>query len=79
MQQIDNVEARALVGTLAMTPRTIAGRDTWPHILGHVETSILVKTLALKLEVVAEALIQTVLHTLADVEGATLQDTQGGV
>ena len=71
MQQIDNVEARALVGTLARTPRTIAGRDTWPHILGHVETSILVKTLALKL--------QTVLHTLADVEGATLQDTQGGV
>ena len=47
--------------------------------LGDVQTRILVNMAALKLEVVAEALIQTVLHTLADVEGTTLQDTQGGV
>ena len=71
MQQIDNVKARALVVALPRTPSTIAGRDTWPHTL--------VKTLALNLKVVVEALVQTVLHTLADVQATTLQDTQGGV
>ena len=42
---------------------------TLAHTLGDVETRILVETLALNLEVVAEALVHTVPHTLADAEG----------
>ena len=40
--------------------------------LGDVQTRILVNMAALKLEVVAEALVQTVPYTLADAEATTL-------
>lgn len=40
--------------------------------LGDVQTRILFNTAALKLEVVAEALVQTVPYTLADAEATTL-------
>ena len=39
---------------------------------GDVQTRILVNMAALKLEVVAEALVQTVPYTLADAEATTL-------
>ena len=45
--------------------------------LRDVQTRILVKTLALKLEVGAEALVHTLPHTLAEAEATILQDTQG--
>ena len=56
-----------------------ANTETLGDTLGDVETRILVKTLAWKLEVVEEALVHTVPHTLADAEATTLLDTQGGV
>ena len=31
LHQMNSVEARALVGTLAMTSRRDAGQDTWRH------------------------------------------------
>ena len=40
-----------------------------------METRILVKTLAFKLEVVAEALVDTLPYTSADAEATTLQET----
>ena len=43
-----------------------------------METRILVKTLALKLELVAETLVQTVPDKVADAKATTLQDTQVG-
>ena len=45
---------------------------TLAHTVGDVETRILVETLALNFEVVAEALVHTVPHTLADAEATTL-------
>ena len=42
------------------------------NTLGDVQTRILVNMAALKLEVVAEALVQTVPYTLADAEATTL-------
>ena len=48
-------------------------------MLGDLETRILLKTLAFKLEVVAEALVHTFSNTPADPEATTLQDTPGGV
>ena len=48
-------------------------------MLGDLESRILLKTLAFKLEVVAEALVDTLSHTPADPEATTLQDTPGGV
>ena len=42
------------------------------HTLGDEQTRILVKTLALKLEVVAETLVETLPFTLLDVEATTL-------
>ena len=39
----------------------------------------MVKTLDFKGEVATEALVQTVLYTLADAEATILQDTRGGV
>ena len=62
-QQINNVNSRALVGTLAKTSRRSAGRDT----LSDVETRILVKTLTFKLERVAGALVDTMLYTSANI------------
>ena len=46
--------------------------------LGDVKTRILVKTLALKLELVANTLDQTVPDKVADAKATTLQDIQGG-
>ena len=50
MQQINKVEVRALVGTMAETSQT--RRPRHGHTLGDVQTSNPVKMLALKLEVV---------------------------
>ena len=44
-----------------------------------MQTSILFKTLAFKLEVVAEALVDMLSFTPADSEDTTLKDTQCGV
>ena len=46
---------------------------------GDVQTRIRVKTLAFKVEVVAEALVDTLPYTSADAEATTLQDPKGGV
>lgn len=46
--------------------------------LGDVKTRILVKTLALKLELVANTLVQTVPDKVADAKATTLQDIKGG-
>ena len=46
--------------------------------LGDVKTRILVKTLRLKLELVANTLVQTVPDKVADAKATTLQDIQGG-
>ena len=42
-------------------------------------TRILVKTLAFKLEVVADALVDTLRHTPAGLQATTPQETQGSV
>ena len=47
--------------------------------LGDLETRILVKTLAFELEVVADALVDTLSNTPAYAEATTLQGTLGGV
>jgi len=47
--------------------------------LGYVETRILFKTLAFKLEMMADALVDTLPQTPAGAEATTLQYTQGGV
>ena len=52
--------------------------ETLGNRLGDMETRILVKTLAFKLQVVARALVDTLSYTPADTEATTLQDTQGG-
>ena len=54
-----------------------ARAKTLGDTLRDVQTRILVKTLAFKLEVGAEALVHTLPHTLADAEATILQDTQG--
>ena len=53
--------------------------ETLGRRLGDMETRILVKTLAFKLQVVAGTLVDTLSNTPADAEATTLQDTQGGV
>ena len=60
------------------TPLGKAQAETLGERLGDVETRILVKTLALKLELVAETLVQTVPDKVADAKATTLQDTQVG-
>lgn len=56
-----------------LRPLGEAQAKTLGDTLRDVQTSILVKTLAFKLEVGAEALV----HTLADADATILQDTQG--
>jgi len=56
-----------------------AQAETLGVTLGDVETRIRVKTLAVKLEVVAEALVDALPYTSADAEATTLQDAKGGV
>ena len=46
--------------------------------VGDGKTRILVKTLVLKLELVANTLVQTVPDKVADAKATTLQDIQGG-
>ena len=46
--------------------------------MGDGKTRILVKTLVLKLELVANTLVQTVPDKVADAKATTLQDIQGG-
>ena len=54
-----------------------AQAKTLGDTLRDVQTRILVKTLAFKLEVGAETLVHTLPHTLAEAEATILQDTQG--
>ena len=54
-----------------LRPVQEAQTQTLGHTLGDEQTRILVKTLAFKLEVVAEALVETLPYTLADVEVTT--------
>ena len=65
-QQINNVNSRALVGTLAKTLEE-AQAETLADTLSDVETRILVKTLTFKLERVAGALVDTMLYTTANI------------
>ena len=71
MQQRNNVQARALVGTLVKTSwQSAAGKLV--VTLDDLEARILVKTLAFKLEVVSKALVGTLCNTQADAEATTL-------
>ena len=78
LQQINNVQARALVGRLGKTSRQSAAGKLFV-ILDDLEARILVKTLAFKLEVVAKALVGMLCNTPADAEATTLQDTPAAV
>ena len=49
------------------------------HTLAYVAPRILVKSLDFKLEVVADALVNTLPHSPAGSEATTLQNRQGGV
>ena len=62
-----------------LRPLEQAQAKTLGDTLGDVDSSILVKTLAFKLEVVAEALVGTLPYTPTDAKATALQDTQGGV
>jgi len=62
-----------------LTPLEQAQAKTLGDTLGDVDSSILVKTLAYKLEVVAETLVDTLPYTPADAKATALQDTQDGV
>ena len=69
--------SQGLWSALWLTPLGKAQAETLGQRLGDLETRILVKTLALKLELVAETLVQTVPDKVADTKATTLQDTQG--
>ena len=56
-----------------------AKAETLGDTSGDVKTRILVKTLALKLEGLVEALVDTLPHTPGDAKAATLPDTKSSV